>query len=163
MTNNNKNELSKEEVAIINATFKLYEIVILHRLYKRGGGRHQFTKGALGAARNALGGLQPSVPGTNPVRIVAVLAKSNELARAAISYAIEETKKAKHEMWDSIRRIELSDAELQNLTDDAPIFRLYRSAANLDRAIKELGQDFVVRRVAHLAWSLADKVSREWE
>jgi len=161
--NNDKNALSKEEIAIINATFKLYEIVILHRIYKRGGGKHQFTKGALVSARNALAGLRPSAPGTNPVRIVAVLAKSNDLAKAATLYAIEETKKAKQETWDCIRRIELSDAELKTLTDEAPIFKLYRSAANLDGAIKELSNDYVAPRVAHLAWSLADQVRRERE
>jgi len=158
---NNNTAFSKEEVAIINATFKLYEIVILHRIYKRGGGKHQFTRGALLSAKNALVGLRPSVPGTNPAWVAALLAKDHDLAKAAVLYAIEGMKKAKQEMWDAIRSIELSEAELKNLSDEAAIFKMYRSAANLDRMIRELAQAYLVSRIAHLASTLADKVRDE--
>lgn len=115
------------------------------------------------SAKNALAGLRPSVPGANPVRVAAHLAKNHDVAKAAIMSAIEEAKKRKQEMWDSLRGLELSDAGLKSLSDESPIFKMYRGVAALDRTISELGHTYLVSRNAHLAWTLADKASREWE
>lgn len=155
--------LSKEDVAIINATYKLYEIIILHRIYNRGGGKHQFTRGALASARSALVGLQPSEPGTNPVRIVALAAKNNDLAKSAILYAVEGVKKAKQEMLDKIKATELSDTELKSLSDVSPIFKMFESVTRLDKLRRELGQAHLVARVAHLASELAERIRLEPE
>jgi hypothetical protein len=159
--NNNNDPISKEETAIINAAFKLHEIVIQHRVYRRGRGRSQFTSGSLVQARKALADLQPSVPRTNPVKVAAILAKNQDVASASIKLAIEEAKTAKREAWDSIRSIEPDAAEMKNLSEDAPIFKLFRRASQLDRVIQELGHDYLVPRVAHLASTLASKIDRE--
>src|SRR4029453_16086807 len=132
----NTNTFSKEEVAIINAAFRLYEIVILHRAYKRGRGPNQFTKGALQAAETALARLRPPSPGADPVRVVAHFARHHSIAKAAVTSAIEDAKKAKLELWDNIRGIELSDADLKALSDESAIFKKYRSVTTLDRVIK---------------------------
>ena len=95
-TINNDNPISKEETAIINAAFRLQEIVI-----------------------------------------------------------------AKQNTWDSIRNIELDVAEMKSLSDEAPIFKLFRRASQLDRVIWELGHDYLVSKVAHLAWTLASKADHE--
>src|SRR4051794_36459012 len=115
-TTNNTSAFSKEDVAIINAAFRLLEIVIQHRSYKRRRGRELFTKGAIQAAANALAPLRPSVPGTDPARVAALFARDQGIAGAAVKYAIQQIKHAKQDMWDKIRTIELSDAELKSLS-----------------------------------------------
>lgn len=166
MTEENTNNpteggFSDEENAIINAAFKLHEIIILHRSYKRGlRSRHLFTRGALEAAKKALSGLRPPAPGMDPVRVVALFAKQHDVAQAATLAAIEEAEKSKQEMWERIRGIELSDAELKSLSDEAPIFKMYRGVTTLDRAIKELGRPDIVSKIANLVWKLANRVNK---
>lgn len=162
INNDTNNTISKEEAAIINAAFKLHEIVIHHRIYQRSRGRSQFTSGSLVQARKALADLQSSVPGTNPVKVAAILAKNQDAASASVKLAIEEAKQAKRKTWDRIRSIELDASEVKNLSDEAPIFQLYRIASQLDRVIRELGHDYLSPRVAHLASALADKIDREF-
>jgi hypothetical protein len=160
-TNNNTEAktLTKEEVAIINAAFKLHEVVILHRIYKRGiRSRHLFTKGAYEAARKALSGLSYPEPGIDPVLVVGCFAKQHDVTKAAILSAIEQAEKAKREMWERIREIELSEAELKALSDEAPIFRIYRGVVTLDRAIKELSHPDLVSKIATIVWKLAERV-----
>jgi hypothetical protein len=72
--------------------------------------------------------------------------------------AIEEAKKAKQEMWDNIRGIELSDADLKALSDESPIFKKYRSVTTLDTAIKELSHPEIASKTASLVWKLANRV-----
>jgi hypothetical protein len=155
----NTTAFSKEEVAIINAAFRLHEIIILHRAYKRGRhGRNQFTKGVLQAAEKALARLSPPSPGADPVRVVAHFARQHDVAKAAVMSAIEEAKKSKQVTWDNIRGIELSDADLKALSDESPIFKKYRTVTTLDRAIKELSDPDVVSKAADLVWRLANRV-----
>jgi hypothetical protein len=155
----NNTTLSTEEVDIINAAFRLHEIVILHRCHKRGrSGQHQFTYGAVQSAEKALAHLRPCAPGADPVRVAAEFARLHDVARAAVRLAIEGMKKAKNELWEHIRAIELSDAELKTITDEAPIFRKYRAVTTLERAIKELGRPRMVSKVANLAFKLANRV-----
>jgi hypothetical protein len=157
--NNNTNTLSKDEVALINAAFKLYEILILHRCYKRGrGGYHDFTKGAVQAAKKALTGLRVATPGVDPLLVVTHFARQEEVAQAAVKSAIEVTTKAKDELWDNIRSIELSDAERKTLSEEAPIFDMYRKATRLDRAVKELGHPDFASKAVRLVWKLAHRV-----
>jgi hypothetical protein len=160
-TINNSAPISKEEIAIINAAFKLHKIVIRHRIYRRTGGKSQFTWATLVQARKALASLKPSVPDTNPVQVAAILAKNEDLARASVKLVLAEAKQALRETWDSIRRTALGEAEVQNLSEESPIWKLLQRATNRKRIIRELGHDYVVSRVAHLASALADKVSRE--
>jgi hypothetical protein len=105
--------------------------------------------------------VQLTVPGTNPVKVAAILANNRDVASASIKLAIEEAKQAKRETWDRIRSIELDASEVKNLSDEAPIFQLYRRASQLDRVIRELGHDYLAPRVAHLASTLAGKIDRE--
>lgn len=63
-------------------------------------------------------------------------------------------------MWERIRGIELSDAELKSLSDEAPIFKMYRGVTTLDRAIKELGRPDIVSKIANLVWKLANRVNK---
>jgi hypothetical protein len=149
---------SKEEIAIINAAFRLYEIVILHRAYKRGRGPNQFTKGVVQAAEKALALLSPPAPDVDPVRLVAHFARQHDIAKAAVMSAIEEAKTAKEETWNSIRGIELSDADLKSLSDGSPIFKLYRHVTALDRTITELSHPDLVSKAANLVWKLANRV-----
>ena len=72
--------------------------------------------------------------------------------------AIEEAKKSKQETWDNIRGIELSDADLKDLSDESPIFKKYRTVTTLDRAIKELSDPDLVSKAADLVWRLANRV-----
>lgn len=162
-TINDNDPISKEEGAIINAAFKLHEIVIRHRIYRRGRGRSQFTSAALEQARSALANLQPSVPGTNPIKVAAILAKNQNVASASVKLAIEEAGAVKRAMWDNIRATELDATAVKNLTEDAPIFKMFARAKRLDQTVSELRHDYIAPRIAHLASALASKVAREVE
>lgn len=163
-TINDNDPISKEEGAIINAAFKLHEIVIRHRIYRRGRGRSQFTSAALEQARSALANLQPSVPGTNPIKVAAILAKNQNVASASVKLAVEEAGAVKRAMWDNIRATELdATAAAKDLTEDAPIFKMFMRAKRLDQTISELRHDYIAPRIAHLASALASKVARELE
>ncbi|QQO21813.1 hypothetical protein JJB98_18650 [Bradyrhizobium diazoefficiens] len=152
---------SPEEIAIIDAAFKLHEIVITHRSYKRGRrGKHPFTRGAFEQAKKALTGLLPPAPGADPARIVALFAKDTDIAKAAIKAAIERLTESRQEEWDSIHRIELSDHDLKALSDDSPIFKRYRSVTILDRAITELSHPGTVSKTADAVWALANRVGQ---
>ncbi|MCK1491299.1 hypothetical protein IVB14_12950 [Bradyrhizobium sp. 180] len=164
MNDNNDNtgsdaRLSPEELAIVNAAFKLYEILIAHRAYKRGRrGKHPFTRGVFTEAKNALAGLLPHPSGLDPIGIVAHFANHPDVAKAAIMAAVERLTNSRQEEWDSIRDIELSDRDLKALSDHSPIFKRYRSVTMLDKAITELNHPNTAAKAAGMVWTLAHRV-----
>lgn len=152
---------SAADIAIINAAFKLYEIAIVHRSYKRSRrGKYPFTRGAFEQAKKALSGLLPPAPGADAVRVVAHFAKHPAVAKASIMAAIEQLTKSKKQEWDSIRDIELSDYDLKTLSDNSPIFQRYRSVTTLDRAIKELSQPGIASKMADAVLTLVSRVGQ---
>jgi hypothetical protein len=161
VTFKNNDATSKEEIAIMNAAFRLLEIVIQHRIYRRSRGRSQFTSGSLVQARKAPAGLQPSAPGTNPAKIAVILAENPDVARASLEFAVEQATAAKRETWESIRNVKVDEAEIKHLSENSPIFKMFRRASQLDRVIRELGDEHLVPRVGHLASVLGSKIGRE--
>jgi cysteine sulfinate desulfinase/cysteine desulfurase-like protein len=161
--NDNNNDIndpiSKEEVAIINAAFRLLSIVVDHRIYRRRGGRSLFTRAALEQAKLVLADLRPSTPGTNPIKVAAALASKPEIAAAAVKLAIAETKQAKRRLWDKVRAAKAD--EVQNLSETSPLFKMFSRLVRYGDTIRELTGRPDPQRIADLAVALALKVDRE--
>ncbi|WP_314948881.1 hypothetical protein [Bradyrhizobium cosmicum] len=159
---NINNTVSPEEIAIVNAAFRLHEIVIVHRCYKRGrGGKYSYTPAAFKETKKVLARLLPPVPGADPVKIVALIARDPDVTKAAITVAIERLTKSRQEGWDNIRAIEPTDDELKSLSYDSPIFKRYRNVTVLERAIAELSHPGIYAKAADAVWELVSRVDHD--
>jgi hypothetical protein len=144
--------------AVVVALSKLYQAVVVHRSYRRGG---HFTRGTLDEAREALKDLPRPVAVS--WRIVAKLAKRGWGAEDCCRLAIASLEEAREVESKTLREMKVSGAEMLALGNEAPTTKLWRSICIMDVAIQELGKPETAERLARKTWALANKVGRELE
>jgi hypothetical protein len=139
-------------VAVIMTLAKLYQVVIVHRSFKRG--VNQITKGTLDDARTSLEGLpQPA----HTMRAVAQIAKVGWGAEDCRRLAVATLKKAIRKHSNELRTLPTSDAT----GDDTSARELWQDITILDVAVRDLEKNGVAEKLARKTWALAMKIGQE--